>query len=631
GGNVHLSNAPLNQERRLSISCIATPHGPHSDTTQHESTVAKNSQCLGAILATVSSHTYRSTTKDSLSSQFARLDDIQQSTGMFLGIPGLNKFVSSITISEVDDFPDRCNYFYTVLTLLFFSLLIGTKQHFGAPIRCLVDRQYSGSWIGYVHDYCFISERYSLIPPEYEADEIAAFDPTHEKKYENYYQWVPFLLAAQALSFYVPHFLWRWFQKLSSKFVRVEHKGCENALSHLFYLDMAFIVAEATQIYHMFRDERSKALEDLVRYLEQCLVYPVRRSVFENFIRVTLVGWYSSLVYVLEKLLNIANTVLQLYVVNAFVGDGTLLWGYQLIKDLWTGKDWATTGHFPRVVYCDYIKHELANVQRRTVQCALAINILNEKVFAVMSAWLLLLLAVNIISAIYTVTILFIPTFRERSVSNYFQDFVCREEPLDDNLFDNDGDFCEEKLSEDHFSNITSAWFHSKIRRRLCGTAECDETVNIESEKTRESKEQKQAIFYRQLILLAHQNKYLLNNFICEAIHPDSILLLHFIQSHVGRMVASDILFTLWADYVKAKESRRHKYQPQVMDGMAYETPTLEENLTVLSNNRYFNVSSSKNDSMDADLLLKPKEQYAQVVSYHAFLLRKKIMFIAPG
>ncbi|VIO98687.1 Uncharacterized protein BM_BM10579 [Brugia malayi] len=510
---------------------------------------------------------------------------------MFLGIPGLNKFVSSITISELDDFPDRCNYFYTVLTLLFFSLLIGTKQHFGAPIRCLVDRQYSGSWIGYVHDYCFISERYSLTPPEYEADEIAAFDPTHEKKYENYYQWVPFLLAAQALSFYVPHFLWRWFQKLSN-------------------LDMAFTVAEATRIYHMFRDERSKALKDLVRYLEQCLVYPVRHSVFENITRVTLVGWYSSLVYVLEKLLNIANTVLQLYVVNAFVGDGTLLWGYQLIKDLWTGKDWATTGHFPRVVYCDYIKHELANVQRRTVQCALAINILNEKVFAVMSAWLLLLLAVNIISAIYTVTILFMPTFRKRSVSNYFQDFVCREEPLDDNLFDNNGDFCE-KLSEDHFSNTTNASF-PRIRRRLCATAEC-ETVNTESEKTRGSKEQKQAISYRQLILLAHQNKYFLNNFICEAMHPDSVLLLHFIQSHVGRIVASDIVFTLWADYVKAKESRRHKYQPKVMDGMAYETPTLEENLTVLNNNRYFNMSSSKNDSVDADFLLKPKE-YSQVV-----------------
>lgn len=44
------------------------------------------------------------------------------------------------------------------------------------------------------------------------------------------------------------------------------------------------------------------------------------------------------------------------------------------------GQDWTTTGYFPRVVYCDYMMHEFANVQRKTVQCALAINILNEKV-----------------------------------------------------------------------------------------------------------------------------------------------------------------------------------------------------------------------------------------------------------
>ncbi|KAL3985759.1 Innexin family protein [Acanthocheilonema viteae] len=516
---------------------------------------------------------------------------------MFLGIPGLNKFISSVTISQLDDLPDRCNYFYTVLALLFFSLLTGTKQHFGAPIRCLVDRQYSGSWVGYVHDYCFISERYSLTPPEYEAEELAVFDPTHEKKYENYYQWVPFLLAAQALAFYVPHFLWRWFQKLSN-------------------LDMALAVDESIRIYNIFTDERNKAVKDLVRYLEQCMVYPVRRSIVVSFTRIALIGWYSSLVYVLQKLLNIANTILQLYVVNIFVGDGTLFWGYQLLKDLWTGKDWTITGHFPRVVYCDYIKHELANVQRKTVQCALAINILNEKIFALMSAWLLLLLAVNIISAIYTVTILFVPIFRERCILNYLQAFVYKEESFDDNFSDNDDDFCENELSEEHLSNIASASFHSRIRRRLCAIAECGEHVNVGNKKTQESEEQKQAMFYRRLVSLACKDKGFLHNFICEVIHPDSFLLIHFIHSHAGGMVTSDIVFALWTDYVKAKESRKHKYQPKVMHTITPDAPPWEKNSTVLNGNRYFNMDSPKTDSaiIDASSPLKSNEEYAQVV-----------------
>ncbi|VDK79708.1 unnamed protein product [Litomosoides sigmodontis] len=516
---------------------------------------------------------------------------------MFLGIPGLNKFISSITISQLDDLPDRCNYFYTVLALSFFSLLIGTKQHFGEPIRCLVDRQYSGSWIGYVHDYCFISERYSLTPPEYETDELASFDPTHEKKYENYYQWVPFLLAAQALAFYVPHFLWRWFQKLSN-------------------LDMAVAVDESARIYNMFTDERNNAVKNLVRYLEQRVVYPVRRSVFVSLTHITHVGWYSSLVYVLEKLLNIANTVFQLYVVNAFVGDGTLFWGYQLLKDLWTGRDWTTTGYFPRVLYCDYMKHELANVQRKTVQCALVINILNEKVFALMSAWLLLLLAINVISTVYTITILFAPTCREHSILNYLQAFVYREELLDDSLSNNDDDFCESELHGKHFSNTPGASYYSRVRHRLCAAAECHEHINAKNKKTQESDELKQAMFYRRLVLLAHKDNDLRHNFICEAIHPDSILLMRFIHSHAGGMVASDIIFALWADYVKAKESRRRKYQSKVEHAITPDAPPWEKNTMILNGYKYFNTRSPKADSSitDAGCLLKSNEEYAQVV-----------------
>ncbi|VDN19260.1 unnamed protein product [Gongylonema pulchrum] len=174
--------------------------------------------------------------------------------GMSVLIPALDGFISRLSISRLDDLAgklfNRCNYFYTAVALSLLSFLIGTKQHFGEPIRCLVDQQYSGSWVDYVHDFCFISGRYSLTPPDYESNKLAEFDPTTGRRYENYYQWVPFLLAAQALAFYMPHCMWRWLQQLSS-------------------VNMAQVVEEADKVHRMSDDERNVAVKNFIRYFKQ--------------------------------------------------------------------------------------------------------------------------------------------------------------------------------------------------------------------------------------------------------------------------------------------------------------------------------------------------------------------------
>ncbi|VDN06395.1 unnamed protein product [Thelazia callipaeda] len=499
--------------------------------------------------------------------------------------------------SRATDISDRCNYFFTALIFAFFSLLIGTKQHFGAPISCLIDQHYSGkvmlsmhfifgivnlvlstksyfdrktkvyklnelknsysgldSWIGYVHDYCFISERYSLTKPEYEDTNVAAFDSTVGKKYENYYQWVPFLLAAQALAFHVPHCLWRWLQKLSN-------------------LDMAVVIEEAVRVHDMVADERSKVVKDLVRYLEQCSNNPIRHSLFMNFTHITRAGWYSSLVYTLQKLSNVANTALQLLIVNIFVGDGTLLWGYQLIKDLIWGRDWTHTGHFPRVVYCDYKKYELANVQQKTVQCALSINVLNEKVFALISAWLMVLFVINVISAFHVISALSVPVFRKRSVLNYLKAFAFPEDLFGDFFFDNGGKLHGKVKSEVCLSTEASSSFHSKVRRRLCASADCNDSEDIENDKieghkTTVQNEQLVMIADTRLQHISEKNDDLVYNFISEVVHPDGILLLRFLRAHVGGMVTSDIVFVLWTDYLKAKHSKKLLYSSKIVGGL---------------------------------------------------------------
>ena len=84
----------------------------------------------------------------------------------------------------------------------------------------------------------------------------------------------------------------------------------------------------------------------------------------------------------------------------------------QVLHDLWQGKPWTESGHFPRVTLCDFEVRYLANLNRYvyglvliessfwfifryTVQCCLLINIINEKVFAFLWCWYLLLGAIT--------------------------------------------------------------------------------------------------------------------------------------------------------------------------------------------------------------------------------------------
>lgn len=59
----------------------------------------------------------------------------------------------------------------------------------------------------YAESYCFVKGSYFL-PQE---DEINEFYSQREKIFIGYYQWVPLVLAAQAILFYFPSFVWKAF------------------------------------------------------------------------------------------------------------------------------------------------------------------------------------------------------------------------------------------------------------------------------------------------------------------------------------------------------------------------------------------------------------------------------------
>jgi len=108
---------------------------------------------------------------------------------------------------------------------------------------------------------------------------------------------------------------------------------------------------------------------------------------------------YITVLYLMFKLLNLLNTIGQLYVLNVFLGPEYKFWGYGILADLVEGREWHTSGHFPRVTFCDVSIREMGEyVVSHTFQCVLMINMLNEKIYIFIWFWLFGLMIVNAIN-----------------------------------------------------------------------------------------------------------------------------------------------------------------------------------------------------------------------------------------
>ena len=79
-----------------------------------------------------------------------------------------------------------------------------------------------------------------------------------------------------------------------------------------------------------------------------------------------------------------------------FLDRASHFYGITSVKHWLKGETWDTVGLFPRVTYCDLAMRILGNqFQRFTLQCALPINLLNEKFFAFLWWWMLPVILVS--------------------------------------------------------------------------------------------------------------------------------------------------------------------------------------------------------------------------------------------
>lgn len=278
----------------------------------------------------------------------------------------------------------------TVYLLVFFTILLSARSYFGDPIECISTASHAVQ--SSLHSFCwtlgtFISRDPNFVESTWDFTEIGAkmgHIPKEDRLYQKYYQWVPFLLAIQAFLFSFPKHLWRFCEG-----GRLEEL-CNNLTSTL-------------QPGAWTRKRKYRTLLYLTQECRQ------RHTKY-------------ALIFVGCEILNFCVVVLNMLLMNFIFGG---FWtSYQpavqalvsLDMNSWTSYNSLV---FPKLAKCDfsYIGPS-GSKQTMDALCLLPQNIVNEKIFAFLWLWFIVLAIVSGVQLCYRLVQLCCRTVRFKLLFN---------------------------------------------------------------------------------------------------------------------------------------------------------------------------------------------------------------------
>eukprot|EP00096_Caligus_rogercresseyi_P002424 TRINITY_DN1454_c0_g1_i1.p1 TRINITY_DN1454_c0_g1~~TRINITY_DN1454_c0_g1_i1.p1 ORF type:complete len:365 (-),score=98.56 TRINITY_DN1454_c0_g1_i1:1841-2935(-) len=287
-------------------------------------------------------------------------------------------------------------HYRTTATIMFIScILVTCNDFFGSTINCI-----SGTIPGNVmNTYCWIMSTFTVPSTnavshgkEYAHQGVQNYVPGETPKtFHAYYQWVPFILFLQGVLFYFPHYLWKVFEDRKLDKVTKNLRGRTLSL-----------------------EQRSKECDGLIKYIEETFHT-------HNFY---------AFKYFLCDFINLINVILQMYMVNRFLGGVFMAYGTDVLA--WSEADPETRTDplqevFPRITKCEFMIYgHSGTIEKHDAMCLLALNIINEKIFIFMWFWFIILAVVTSLYMLYVIAVISIPSMRqymlERNSKNLHSD-----------------------------------------------------------------------------------------------------------------------------------------------------------------------------------------------------------------
>ncbi|XP_015785216.1 innexin inx2 [Tetranychus urticae] len=279
-------------------------------------------------------------------------------------ISDIRKFSSSLWTLKpnvtIDNLIITLHSTITVQILMIGTIFVSMRQYFGDPIDCLTkDSDIKASLIEH---YCWIEGAFSVIAGGETGTSqaypgVAPTTTASVKRHHKYYQWVYFVLIIQSIMFYLPKFLWR-----SSESGRLRELISKLSSRSVVELD------ETSRIH-------------IVQELADNL------AISHNYL----------ITVILCEVYCLFHLVIQIWFTNIFLGGSFYTLGLRwLAYANHFSSDDPLIAIFPRMVKCTFHKYGFSGtMETKDALCFLPLNIVNEKIYAILWLWFAILLAIT--------------------------------------------------------------------------------------------------------------------------------------------------------------------------------------------------------------------------------------------
>ncbi|XP_021946292.1 innexin inx2 [Folsomia candida] len=269
----------------------------------------------------------------------------------------------------------RLHSHVTFIFLVLSSGLVFVQQLLGTHIKCLLpglqDDDDADLRTSAVTTYCFITGTYTV--PDLDSNQLYAHHGvgTHiegqtTQKFHHYFQWVPFILLFLGVIFRLPYLLWRFWEKQK--------------------LQSFLNIGQNEQ------DSKPSSKNPSAEHFVRCLGYNKGHA----------------LSYLFSELLNFLLVLGSFWTIDWFLQGQFRRLGWEFFQ-YWRNSASSNRKEvspldiiFPKVSKCDFqMFGPSGNIVKLDLMCILACNIISEKIFLGLWAWLLLLFSLGTILLVY--------------------------------------------------------------------------------------------------------------------------------------------------------------------------------------------------------------------------------------